>query len=366
MRYATDRFAATVKGSHKVALMVQSWRGVTQLADDVPIADGTLTVTADAVPGGLSLTVPIGRDGTWDPTGNPFHALAAFGQRLLVARGVVYPDGGKELLDLGWFVITDAEPDYDAGVVQVTAAPIEQLLADAVIPVPLAPSWGTTLQYSNAVDTFAEGIAPRADWRFTYDYVPQTILFDNDALSAIGQVAAAYSASVVVDSQGYVDLRPIPDPASVVPNLTLSTGEAGVVAEWATGVNRDDMTNGYYVTGETPDNSASPVWGAAADMNPNSPTYWLGPFGKKLKSYSSPLLTTNSQCQKAARTMLEADLRASRPVNVTMVPDPRIERGDWIKLDTPTVTGLGQVTALTLPLTPGGGAMSLTVGMVPT
>lgn len=366
MRAASDRFAAAVKGSHRAATLVESWRGTEQLAESVPLIAGELSADdTQAIPGEVTINVPAGPSREWDPTGDPFHPLAPFGQQLYVSRGIVLPSGVTELLGLGWYLITDADPDPLGAGVKVKAASRERLLEDAGLQRPLQPLAGGTYDSEARrlvggripVDDLGAGLTDRA--------VPADRVFEGSRLKSLTELATAWPARVVVDSQGLLQLRaPFPDdPAAGVPVLTLSTGARGVVADWQTSSSREDLINVVYARGEEETADGRRVEGYAWDDVTTSPTYVGGPFGEHTMEYSSPLLTTEAQCTKAAQTILAKRLRRTRTAVVTLVPDPRIETGDYVELDTPKVAGVGRVSGVKLPLGGDGGPMVLTVEM---
>jgi len=366
MRATTDGFDEVVRDSHVRAVVVESWRGGEQLADDVPVADGDLEVDDDsAVPGSLTITVPAGTDREWDPTGDPFHPLAPFGQRLYLAAGITYHNGTTELLPCGWYLITDAEPDPLGTGIRVKAASLERLLEDDRIMSPLSPLAAGTL-YSEAArlcggkipfDDLPAGLVDRA--------VPSDLTWEESRLAALGRIGTAWPARFRVDDAGLMQaLLPIPD--TLGPSvLTLATGSRGVVAEWSTSTSREDVWNLVFARGEEDTADKRQVFGSAYDNDPASPTYIYGPFGRKAFELSSPLLTTYAQCEKAAATRLKRLQRRTRRATVSMVPDPRIQLDDVVTLDTPTVKGDGRVAAIKLPLVPEGGPMGLVIEVEP-
>jgi hypothetical protein len=63
----------------------------------------------------------------------------------------------------------------------------------------------------------------------------------------------------------------------------------------------------------------------AVDSNPDSPTYWSGPFGKVPRFYSSPFITTTVQAQSAAASILRQSLGLPYSVDFSLVPNPALE-----------------------------------------
>jgi len=82
----------------------------------------------------------------------------------------------------------------------------------------------------------------------------------------------------------------------------------------AAGPDADDQTTYNYVIvyGESVDN-AVPVQAVAFDNDPNSPTYYLGPYGSS-RPPSSPADHHHAQAQQAANALLLAVKGASENV----------------------------------------------------
>lgn len=363
MRSASAKFAARIVGSHRTVTRIESWRGTELLDGAIPIEDGDHGYDdTQTIPGEINLTVPVGPSREWDPTGDPFHPLAPFGQQLYVSKGITYTNDTEELVGLGWYLITDAVPDPLGRGVSVKAASLERLLDDALLQRPLNPLPGGT--FDSEARRLVGGRVPMGDLDvgLVDRAVPTDRVWEQNRLSSLAQIAAAWPARIVVDSQGLLSFLP-PAASTGVPVATLSTGSQGVVASWQTGSTRGDIYNAVFARGEASSSDAQPVEGFAYDSDPASPTMFGGPFGEHTLEYSSPLLTTVAQCEAAADTMLAKRLRRTRVAVVEMVPDPRLEANDWITLDTPTVSGLGRISGVRMPLTAAGGTATLTVEM---
>jgi hypothetical protein len=364
VRAASARFAAEVVGSHRATFRVESWRGSDLLADAVPVETADLSGDDGAsVPHELTLSIPAGPGREWDPTGDPLHPLAPFGQRLFVRRGIRYVDGSEELLGLGWYLITSATPDPLGLGVQVRAKGLEQLLEDSKLQRPIQPLY----TFEQEVQRLARGMLPvdTRDPSLVDRAVPWSIVYEENRMASLIKLAAAWPARIVVDSRGVLRMLPPVPALPGTPVVELHTGSRGIVAEWQTAVDRAEMYNAVFVRGQDPDNAERAVEGIAWDSDPASPTYYGGPFGERPLEYASPLLTTEAACQAAAATMLATRLRRQRVAEVSIVPDPRIELGDYVDVRTPTVNGVGRVAGIKLPVNPDGGPETLTVEMAP-
>lgn len=168
----------------------------------------------------------------------------------------------------------------------------------------------------------------------------------------IEKLADSIAAECFFDPQGNGIIRPTPTLADPV-RWVASSGEAGTLVEREDTLAREPVYNGFVATGERTDGTA-PVTAVVWDTDPTSPTYYLGPFGRKPKFYSSQLLTTVPQCTAAASAMLARARGANAKVAMTLLVNPALESGDVILLrdtDDGSVQ-LHLIDKVTVPLSP--------------
>lgn len=91
-----------------------------------------------------------------------------------------------------------------------------------------------------------------------------------------------------------------------------------------------DSENVVIANGES-DGTVPPVSGRAADNNPASFTY-VGKTPEVPFFFSSPLLKTVDQCNKAAQTILNRQLGVADTVVIPTIPLPGLESGDVIQV----------------------------------
>lgn len=143
-------------------------------------------------------------------------------------------------------------------------------------------------------------------------------------------LADSIGAEVFADPQGTFVIRPQPTLADV-PVWVANTGPRGVVLGREDELDRDAIYNGVIVRGERTDGTA-PVTATVWDTDPTSPTYYLGPLGRKPREYSSPLLTTVAQCQAAGAAILARYKGANAKVSLSLLVNPALEAGDVISV----------------------------------
>lgn len=341
----SDRARAILDdGSFTYHCRVESWLGDQQLAEDIPVDDGGEDADRTLnVPERVVLTVPKRDRGvTWEPAGDT-DPLAAAGQILKVSLGVQIGLGAVEWFQRGEFVLISTVPDGQ-GALRVTAAGKLYLVQEAGFVSPFQPS-GTIAGTLRALVEPALSVdltdAP------TDRSVPGAINWD-DRLGAVNELLDSWPAVARINELGYLDVDADTVPTTAVRSFSSDYG--GTVITTAGSATRDGGFNVVVATGTASDGgevrgaayvTAGPWAYSGGTANP-LPV----PFG-----YASPLLTTNPQCEAAARTVLARKMRQAvlDRYTVTCTPDPTIQLGDPITVDGTLCT----VETLTLPYVPG-------------
>lgn len=358
MLEASETFASLVTASHRSVCRVESWYD-DELLTELPVAGGRVTLDRYAeVSLGLELDVP--REPLWQPGADPRHPLAANGQRLHASRGVAPPSGEPELLPLGWARISGWDEGDD--VITVKADGLEDVLRESRLIRPV--NLGGTM--AGAITSLVAGMLPVAFDPALTDRALSTRTVEEDRLRGIYDLVDAWPAEARVNPEGVFSVAPVPS-ENAEPVLTLTDGQGGTLVSAPLSGGRDGVYNAVIARGET-SGTVAPVEGQAYDLDPSSPTRWDGPYGQVPMFYSSPLLTTVSQCNAAARTRLLKVRRKVRTVTVTAVPDPRLRLADvvWITSRRDGIDGPAITDKITMPLAADGGPMSLDAALIET
>jgi hypothetical protein len=341
--------------SFEYYVRAESWLGDQLLADDVPIASATEEGDRSLnVPERVTLTVPrLSRGMLWSPVAAD-HPLGANGQRLRVQLGIGV-GGQVEWFTRGWFLVQDAKTVGDD--VNVTAVGLLALIQEARLVSPFQPS-GTLV--STLRDLIEPALTVDIDTALTDRAVPAAINMDEDRLGAFNEILDSWPAEAYVNEEGYLQVQPPASPLAE-PVLTLTNGAGGMVIEAAGASTREDAFNAVVARGTASDGGQ--VQGVAFDYS--GPKAYGGDFNPLPVPFffPSPLLTTITQAQEAARTVLaRIKRRTALAFKVTMVPHPGLQAGDVVSITTDDYTDLAcTVETLTLPWTAGGGAQTLTV-----
>lgn len=350
MRPVSAAFQAAVTGSHQMKararVVAPGQTGTDPDGTEIPIISGDVKLDATAdIRGTLDLTT----DGTgWDPRVGR-HLLQPYGNEVFVERGVNL-GGHVEWVSQGYFRLYDVEQD-DApnGPLQLTGRDRMSAIVDAELVAPV--QFAKTRTASDVITELVTDVLPNAviDFLATDRQIGRAQTAERDRYALIKDIADSLSAVVYWDHRGHLVVAPAPSPDDD-PVLTVPSGPGGVLVSASRALSRDGVYNAVVATGEGAD-ADNPPQGIAYDNNPNSPTYWGGPFGKVPEFYSSPLLTDASQAKSAARSLLLKAIGLPYAVTFTAVPHPGLEPNDVVRVQYPGGYDNHVVDSLTIPLT---------------
>lgn len=359
MQTTTAQFLPTLASSHTMAAEVSAFYDGALTLADLQYDTGSVTVDRGSkVRRSLQLAVS-------DPKLLPFgmlDTLAPAGQRLVAKRGIRYPSGAVELVQLGEFRIDDPAGDVDFGPVTLTGQS-----AEAIVQEDQFTATTTTRGYPTcvaAITYLLQQTIPAAvlDNRTGSNPACATRTWDRgaDRWDAICEIALSMQAEIYVDAIGTFVLRNTPDP--LVDPVVWEIAAADLLIDDTRQLTRKNVHNAVIVSGENTADNTPPVTGSAYLTDPTDPLRWGGPFGHRPKLYSSSLVTSSTQANAMALDMLR---RLTAPHSITAistVPNPALDAGDVIRIvHTSGRTQLAVVHAFTVPLVADGGDMALTL-----
>lgn len=322
------RFLPTLATSHTPYTEVQLHRA-DGVVEHLTHIGGSVTATrGSAVRRTCTVTVP---DTSLIPI-RPVDQLAIYGARLRILRGIRYPDGTIESVPLGYFRIDRVEGDPDYGPVTISGSSLEAVIADDAFTVPYTTRGGTAA--GAAITNLIQASIPAAVVvNRALDATLGTTTWDaqGDRWAAVTACATALGAEVYCDADGIFVIAELPDIATTPPVWNVDAGADGVLISATRAYSRDGMYNVVVASGENTEDSIAPVSATAVDNDPTSPTYYLGPFGRVPKFYSSSTLITGGQCTAAANLLLRSSVKPVATVSIEAAPNPCLEPGDIIR-----------------------------------
>ncbi|MFB6943401.1 hypothetical protein ACFWGL_12385 [Streptomyces sp. NPDC060286] len=375
MRTVTQKWAPSVARSHEVVSVVTAYLGG-RLLTTVPITAGQVVFDVSARGRRrCQITVPLMDRGTrWDPGSDPAHPLATFGQELNVLTGVRHLDGTPELLNMGWYLITDTDTDETEGTVTVTGSDLYQRMEESRIIDNPYGSFSTVETYTRATERLAYvGLKnpflddPRI---LPVSYVglkdrnlagSVEVTAGTERTAVLETLCSAWPADMGVNDAGALEFRPpVTAPAATPVAYIVGDAPAATLATRGRRNSRQRVYNAVYAVGTDPATGEQRAAGYAHKTT--GPLSIYGPNGWVSRWYASPLLLNNAQADAAAKTILARGTLYTRTESVTAVPNPALELNDTVRVSTAAAGSFtGLVSSITLPLTASGGPMALTV-----
>jgi hypothetical protein len=259
----------------------------------------------------------------------PADQLATYGARLRISRGVDYGDGTQELVPLGVFRLDEVGGDVNDGPVTLSGKDLSAIVADDKLTAPYTAS-GTVvsavtalIQRSIPTAAVITSIIDQAIGRRTFDV-------EADPWAGCQEIASGAGAEVYCNPDGVFVIATLPDLAT-------------------------NVFNGMLARGENTSENVAPVQYLAIDGDPNSPTYWGGPYGRRPTFFTSSTLTTTAACQNAATLKLAQAKAPNATGDISSLPNPALESGDVLRVQHEDGSReLHQAASFTVPLDLGG------------
>lgn len=288
--------------------------------------------------------------GLWTPS-DLTDLLAPNGNELRVWRGIYMPgipfqpDSLIEEIPQGDFGIydVDATSNITGGSKLVVVAydrgkRIQEAKFDAPYVIAAGTNYGTAIQ--NLIRDRLSGTTLSFRFEGTNATTPLLVFkVGDDPWKAVRDMAYSIGMEVFFDGLGVVVMRTVPNPDTSPVVWTYAEGSEAMILTASRKMTREFTYNGVIASGESTailDQATAPVTWTAWDTNPESPTYYLGKFGKKPREYVSSFIVTPAQARSAAEAMLNLSKGVAENVRFSAIVNPAHEPGDVIEI---TVAG---------------------------
>jgi hypothetical protein len=153
-------------------------------------------------------------------------------------------------------------------------------------------------------------------------------VFTGDRWDAVRKLAQSIGVTVNNDEYGRFIIAPADLPPT--PKATIRGGQLGTLITQSAAITRVDQYNAVGLTSEPPVGDNLFVY--VVDNDPQSPTYYEGPFGRKPTLIRNDMVTTLQAAIDAARVILAKKRTAARNLTIDAVFNPLLQ-----PLDTVTV-----------------------------
>lgn len=350
MYAVSDRFLQRLAESHtpitEVRLLLTDGRTV-----EVEHTGGSVTVDrGNAIRRTCTVTVA---DPALIPR-TPTDQLATYGAELRISRGVSFGDGTSELVPLGVFRLDSVDGDVNQGPVTLQGKDLSVVVADDKFTAPYTAS-GTVVSAVTALIQRSIPGAAVASSILDIGIGKRTFDIEGDPWAATQEVAATAGAEVYANADGVFIIATLPDLATATPVWDIEATEGGVYIKANRGMSSDGVKNGWLARGENTAENVAPVSYLATDNDPDSPTHWGGPFGRRPGFHTSSTLITPLACQNAATLKLAQAKAPNATGDISSLPNPALEPGDVLRVRHEDGSReLHQAASFTVPLDLGG------------
>lgn len=330
----------------------------TVLQSDLPFVDGSVRATLNSrVTRVLTLSVerswfPLLANGEIDTGG----LLAPFGNRLRAYRGITYGDGSRVAFPVFYGRIETVQMGRN-GQVSLSANDLAADIVDAQFETPQSsiPANTISTEFRRLVrDALPEAVFGTCD--LTGVKIPP-LAWQSDRAQALDDMSATVAMLWYPLADGSFVQRLVPwtNPGQVA-QVTLADGTdaaPGVnnaIADWTITVSRTGVYNSVVFASERQDGTA-PVYATVRDVSADSPTFYLGNFGRKPLLIQNQAALSQSQCLQAAQSALRSATAITQTWDpVAIVPDASLELGDLINARAEGAASTQVIVGFTLPL----------------
>lgn len=330
----TDTFLEALRSSHTVAVRVDAYSGSRLLASDIPVSDGSVSVSAGTgVHRKLSLTVP--DPSLWD-------LLSGTGVELKAYRGIRYPGGAEEMVPLGVFSLdSQSTPVVAGGAISIDSAPDRWAAVQrARFELPRASTPGLTnlaqaiRLVTEVVKTTAETGRVTTSNMLSASKITKAVLWDRDRDKAVADLATAAGVEIYFGPLGNLIAADVPV-RQARPVWRVTTGRDGVMLGGTATRDRSRVYNVVVVLSTKTDGTPPFAPQIVADTDPTSPTNVAGTYGRVPYFYSTGLIGSAAEARALGRNILSRTRARFIDMTCEAMVNPALESGDTI-----AVTGL--------------------------
>lgn len=338
MYSVSDHFLERVRDSGERVTFADLYLNREIYRENIPVISGSLTMDRKA---------NIRKSGSMAIGDNSLinlwlNQLSPYNFTVVIKQGVVFPNRDMELVPFGTFTIEEVTWSESQGVPEIKFYDYGKSLEQT--------THFFTVDYSGSFvrQRIEELVAYTIPWATVVidSSLPDVMLpggttYDGNHLESLAKLTEAIGAEGFFDRDDVYRVVPIP-------SVNIDTGEddsvwdvdvsidgsPGVLVSADRSITKEGVFNGVSVVGATPEGApeGTVVVGHAFDLNPASPTYWNGPFGRRTKRIENSALTDNGACRASAEAQLRNFLGLTRSLNFEIVANPALDPGDIVKV----------------------------------
>jgi uncharacterized protein DUF5047 len=276
--------------------------------------------------------------------------LAPTGAEMRIYRGLYLADDTIEYVPMGVFGIVKPEVRSHSDGVVVEVKGFDRV--DAIRARQFTDPWTVaagTLVTTAITDIVQSRLAVATRITASTLTTPE-VVFDrlSNPWYAVEALAEAAGMKAYFDALGSLVIAPAQDEETGIV-YTIGT-EVATLMNVTRSMDSSETNNGVIVRGYHPD--WVPVRVEIWDEDPTSPTYYLGPFGKRPFGYYSELITTEAQAQQVADALYPRVTKIQQELEITTVGTIAHDVGDTFTVIDPRSKTSGRYTVVsgTIPL----------------
>ncbi|MDE9365962.1 DUF5047 domain-containing protein [Luteipulveratus sp. YIM 133132] len=336
-------FEAAITHTHRIAVSATAVMAGRDVATDLPIVGGQVSVDADKF---VRRTASLEFVERLSPARRALQSLLERpGMRLQIDKGVAFPSGQAELLPVHHGLCDEVDASSGKGRITVESPDLGMLVSLDRFPSPTASTARSTV--INQVRALVGHSVPFVDFRSTAvgaQVVPR-VTWEKNRNDAVGALAVSIGCETFAAPDGGWLLRPT---SSLWGTPVWTATEGASLIRLSRRTSWADVRNAWAVRAER--SGGGSYYGYAEDTRPTSPTYVGGSFGRRVGFYSSPLLVSNAQCRMTAVSLLARQQGKRESVSFAAIGHPGLEAGDLVCVATQDQTLYLILDKFTVPL----------------
>lgn len=316
---------------------------------ELPVVDGSITIDRNSkTRRSADLTIAIDQLGT--DTRDALEKITVQSGEVEIYTGVTYENGDTEEILIARMRV-DSLDRQDSASARVGAYDYALMLDEHPVDpgtgsaIPAGTDWRTAIEFL-IDDTFTWIPCGWTTLFAVHPDVPAWEIpeqaWDNvNRLSAIMEWAEAKECDFYNLPDGRFYLAPKTDDGE--PVWTVDSGDAGVLVSATQKFSRENQYNAVAISFQVPDDTYEGIRAFVVDEDPQSPTRWGGPFGKRVLTLDSIPAKDPDEARSIAIRKLNENKGATRALSLTTLRNPTLLPGQVILVDHPMIRNERQV-----------------------
>lgn len=344
----TSKFLDALRYSHRAYV-----RAVLRTPDcqtyDLPVVDGSITIDRNSkTRRSADLTVAIDQLGT--DSRDALERVTVQSGEVEIHTGITYEDGTTEELLIARMRVDSLELQDSASAriglfdyaLMLDEHPVDTAMGAKI---PAGTDWRIAIQQL-IEDTFTWKpcgwdnlltIDPEVpSWQ-----IPEQAWDNVNRLSTILEWAEARECDFYNLPDGRFHLAPKTDDGD--PVWTVDSGDYGVLVTATQKFAREEQYNAVAISYQVPDGDIVSIRAFVVDDDPNSPTRWGGPFGKRVLTLDNIPAANEDEARSIAVRKLNENKGATRALSLKTLRNPALLPGQVIVVQHPQITNERQV-----------------------